>query len=159
MITLWFKDEKVDIDAVENMYADITADLMELPSSPVKSSLEDILMGSYFGIVVSDVMAYTERDNHSIIVTRSVIKANRALDCAEITLRRYRTLYKTFMTDYALIIYDIETLIKLVRYIIRYSTIINETFKVKNYLNRRYSKNSSKLLNSANKSDSHSEQN
>lgn len=170
MITLCFKDEEIDIDAVEDMYADITADLMELPSSPFKSAVEDILMGSYFGIVVSDIMAYTEETNYSVITTRSVIKANRAIDCAEIKLRRYRTLYKALIrAEELMFIYDIETLIKLVRYIIRYSNIINSNNKsfnnrsemnIKRYLNRKYGKNCSKLLNlKANKSDSHSEQN
>ena len=171
MITLCFKDEEVDIDAVEDMYADITADLMQLPSSPFKSSVEDILMGSYFGVTVSDVMAYTEDNDHSMIVMRSVIKASRAIDCAEIKLRRYRTLYKSFIDAYALIlIYDIETLMKLVRYKIRYSNILNPktmyptkfrtVSDAKKYLNRKYGKNCSKLLNlKANQSDSHSEQN
>lgn len=170
MITLCFKDEEVDIDAVEDMYADITADLLELPSSPFKSAVEDILMGSYFGITVSDVMAYTADNDRSIIVMRSVIKANRALDCAEIKLRKYRTLYKVYLLpEETPLLYDIETLIKLVRYIIRYSNILNSKamyppkFRTvsgaKRYLNRKYGKNCSKLLNSANKSDSHSEQN
>lgn len=169
MITLCFKDEEVDIDAVEDMYADITADLMQLPSSPFKSAVEDILMGSYFGITVSDVMAYTEDNDRNMIVMRSVIKANRAIDCAEIKLRRYRTLYKSFIDAYALIlIYDIETLIKLVRYIIKYSNLVNFNAKkfafrskmnTKKFLNRKYGTNCSKLLNSANQPDSHSEQN
>lgn len=170
MITLCFKDEEVDIDAVEDMYADITADLMELPSSPFKSAVEDILMGSYFGITVSDVMAHTKDNDNSMIVMRSVIKANRATDCAEIKLRRYKTLYNSYIhIDEVRLMYNIETLIKLIRYIIRYSNILNPksmyppkfrtVSDAKKYLNRKYGKNCSKLLNSANKSDSHSEQN
>lgn len=170
MITLCFKDEEVDIYAVEEMYADITTDLMELRSSPFKSAVEDILMGSYFGTVVSDIMAYTEEtNNYNAIKMRSVIKANRATDCAEIKLRRYKILYNSYINiEEARLMYHIETLIKLVRYIIRYANLINFNSKqftfrskmnAKKFLNRKYGTNSSKLLNSANKSDSHSEQN